>query len=145
MSSRVTLADVYRFVSDPTNKLAVLSSIASGGSPQSALIGIAATSELEIFFDTVRDSRKYANLIADSRCAFVIGTNSAVTVQYEGVAREVTEPEQLAQLKQVYFGAFPDGPSREAWPGIVYFAVKPTWLRFSDYGETPPVIETLRF
>ena len=84
-------AAIYRFASDPQNKLAVISSIASTG-PQSALVGIAVTPELEIFFDTVKHSRKYANLIADPRCSFVIGTTTATTVQFEGLAREVSDP-----------------------------------------------------
>jgi general stress protein 26 len=135
---------VYRFLTDPQNKLAVFSSIADTG-PQSALVGIAVTPDLEIVFDTVKHSRKYPNIVADPRCSLVIGTTSGTTVQYEGVAREVTDAGQLAQLKEFYFAAFPDGPSRESWPGIVYIAVKPTWIRFSDYGETPPRIETLTF
>lgn len=142
--SSVTQDDVYRFVSDPQNKLAVLSSIASTG-PQSALIGIAVTPELEIVFDTAKHSRKYPNLKADPRCSFVIGTSGAATVQLEGISREVNDPAELAKLKKVYFAAFPDGPSRESWPGIAYLAVKPTWLRFSDYAQTPPLIEELRF
>ena len=137
-------AAIYRFASDPQNKLAVISSIASTG-PQSALVGIAVTPELEIVFDTVRHSRKYPNLIADPRCSFVIGTTTATTVQFEGLAREVSDPAELAKLKTVYFTVFPDGPSRESWPGIVYIAVKPIWIRLSDYGETPPTIEALSF
>jgi hypothetical protein len=35
----------------------VLGTLASGGSPQSALVGIAVTSELEIIFDTVKNVR----------------------------------------------------------------------------------------
>lgn len=135
---------LYRFLLDPQNKLAVFSSIASSG-PQSALVGIAVTPDLEVIFDTVKHSRKYPNLVADPRCSLVIGTTSGTTVQYEGIAREVTEAAELTRLKETYFAAFPDGPSRESWPGIVYIAVKPTWIRYSDYGETPPVIETLTF
>jgi hypothetical protein len=135
---------VYRFLADPQNKLAVLSSIASTG-PQSALVGIAVTPDLEIVFDTVKQSRKYPNLMADPRCSFVIGTNSGTTIQFEGIAHEVTDAAELARLKEVYFAVFADGPSREAWPGIVYMVVRPTWIRYCDYGETPPVIETLTF
>jgi hypothetical protein len=136
-------AGLYRFLSDPRNKLAVLGSIASDGSgaPQAALVGVAASPGLELIFDTVRSSRKYRNLLADPRCSFVIGLGGDVTVQFEGIAREVED----AESKAIYFSAFPDGPSRASWPGIVYFAVKPTWIRYSDYGETPPVIEEFRF
>jgi hypothetical protein len=41
----------------------VVSSTSRDGIPQSALVGIATTPELEIIFDTVKSSRKYTNLI----------------------------------------------------------------------------------
>ena len=68
-----------------------------------------------------------------------------VTVPYEGDAREVTDAAELARLKQIYFAAFADGPGRENWPDIVYFMVRPAWIRYSDYGVTPPIIEEFRF
>ena len=136
--------EVYRFISDPSRRLAVVGSAGSRG-PQAALVGFAATPDFELVFDTVKSSRKYANLLADPRCSFVIGLNGDVTVQYEGEARELTDPSELARYKAIYFAAFPDGPSRESWPDIVYFAVKPEWIRFSDYGETPPLIDELHF
>ena len=27
-----------------------------------------------------------------------------------------------------------------SWPGIVYFRVRPTWIRFSDFSKDPPTI-----
>jgi hypothetical protein len=101
--------------------------------PSSALLGIAITPELEIIFDTVKSSRKYPNLIARPHCSFVIGGwDDEQTVQYEGAAEQLTPP-KLAQYQEVYFRAFPDGPARLSWPGIVYFLVRPTWIRHSDY------------
>jgi hypothetical protein len=29
------------------------------------------------------------------------------------------------------------------WPGIAYFVVHPHWLRYSDYDQTPPLIQEL--
>jgi len=66
----------------------VVSSIAADGSPQSALVGIAVTPQLEIIFDTVKSSRKYPNLIARPRCSLVVGWGGEQTVQYEGLAAE---------------------------------------------------------
>jgi len=40
----------------------VLTAATADGKPQAALMGFAVTRELEIVFDTVRSSRKYANL-----------------------------------------------------------------------------------
>jgi hypothetical protein len=77
-------ADIYQFMSK--QKLGVLGTLSSGGSPQSALVGIAVTPELEIIFDTVKSSRKFQNRMSNSWCSFVVGWAGEVTVQYEGQA-----------------------------------------------------------
>ena len=119
-------------------KLGVL---ATTGAPQSALMGIAVTDKLEIVFDTVKHSRKYPNLVARPACSFVIGGWSAgeQTVQYEGLAEELKSPD-LERYQEIYFRVYPDGPSHLGWPGIVYFVVRPTWIRYSDFDENPPLI-----
>ena len=55
------------------HRYGVVSSIAEDGAPQSALVGIAITPQLEIIFDTMRFSRKYPNLIARPVCSLVVG------------------------------------------------------------------------
>ena len=120
-------------------RLAVLSTVSPANEPESALMGVAVTSDFEIVFDTVRSSRKYGNLGANPRVAFVIGCTSEVTLQYEGVATELSGDE-LGKYLQIYFAAFPDGPERRHWPGMTYFVVRPKWLRYCDYGQRPRVL-----
>ena len=125
-----------------TQRLAVEASVAPGGGTQAALIGVGVTDALELVFDTVDTTRKCANLRRNPRLAFVIGgwaNGDERTVQYEGIADEPTKDE-LARIKAAYFAMWPDGPSREVWPGIVYVRVRPTWIRFSDFNQNPPVI-----
>jgi hypothetical protein len=140
----MTQADVYAFLAQ--HKLGVLGSIGPTGAPQAALVGIAVTPQLEIVFDTVKSSRKYPNLIARPECSFVIGGWGAgeQTVQYEGRARELSGLD-LARCREVYFQTWPDGPARMTWPGIVYFAVHPTWIRYSDFDRNPPLIREFSF
>jgi pyridoxine/pyridoxamine 5'-phosphate oxidase len=133
----MTEADVYEFIAQ--NKLGVLGTTAHSGTPQSALVGIAVRPDLEIIFDTVKSSRKYPNLIARPTCCFAIGWSAEQTVQYEGHAEELKEP-QLKRYQKTYFQAWPDGPARLSWPGIVYFVVRPTWMRYSDFAQNPPLI-----
>ena len=123
--------------------LAVLSSLGPDGSPQSALVGIAVTPELEIVFDTVEKSRKFANIASDSRVAFVIGWQGEITVQYEGLARQISSTE-LGSYHEIYFRKFPDGPARLKWDGITYYVVTPKWIRYSDYNQAPPEIVEFR-
>jgi hypothetical protein len=138
----MTHADLHGFISQC--KLGVLSSVAKDGTPQSALVGIAVTPGLEIIFDTVKSSRKYLNLIARTECSFVIGWSGEVTMQFEGEATELAGAE-LKRCQDIYFHAWPDGPSRLTWPGIVYFVVKPKWIRYSDFDQSPPLIQKFTF
>jgi pyridoxine/pyridoxamine 5'-phosphate oxidase len=138
----VTHADLFHFITK--SKLGVLSSTSPSGKPQSALVGFAVTENLEIIFDTVKSSRKYSNLIARPECAFVFGWSGEQTVQYEGVAEELSG-EALRRYQDIYFRVWPDGPARLSWPGIVYFVVRPKWVRCSDFDQRPPLIREFTF
>jgi hypothetical protein len=128
---------LYKFMS--RHHYAVECSTPASGAPQSALVGFAVTPNLEIIFDTVKTSRKYANLIARPSCSFVVGWEGEQTVQFEGIAEELFGP-RLLECQEIYFSAWSDGPTRQEWPGIAYFVVKPYWIRFSDYHQNPPLI-----
>ncbi len=138
----MTQADLHLFIAQ--SKLGVLSTLAKTSAPQSALVGIAVTPNLEIVFDTVKNSRKYPNLIAEPRCSFVIGWVGEQTVQYEGEATEL-QGKELKRCQDVYFQAWPDCQTHLAWPGIVYFVVRPRWIRYSDFDQNPPLTQEFTF
>ena len=121
--------------------LGVQASVSPTRRPQAAVVGFVVTDAFELFFDTTDLTRKATNLRANAHVAFAIGGlgDGERTVQYEGIADEPTGDE-LARLQSLYFSRFPDGPQRLSWPGITYFRVRPTWLRFSDFAATPPEI-----
>ena len=128
------------------HRLAVQASVSATGGPQAAVVGYAVTDQFEIVFDTLDSTRKAANLRRNQRLALVIGglvAGDERTVQYEGVADEPSGAE-LERLKSAYYGAYPDGPSRLSWPGLMYVRVRPTWIRYSDYNVNPPEIVELR-
>jgi Pyridoxamine 5'-phosphate oxidase len=136
----MTTAELLEFMR--TQRLAVEASVAPGGETQAALIGVGVTDALELVFDTVETTRKCVNLRRNPHLAFVIGgwaDGDERTVQYEGIADE-PRSDELARIKKAYFAMWPDGPSREVWPGIVYVRVRPTWIRYSDFNQNPPVI-----
>jgi hypothetical protein len=138
----MTDADLYRFLLQC--KLGVLGTIGDVSMPQSALVGIAVTTSLEIVFDTVKSFRKYPNLIARPACSFVIGWMGEQTVQYEGQADELRGGE-LQRYQQIYFDAWPECRAHLSWPGIVYFVVRPRWIRYSDFDQNPPLIREFTF
>jgi len=123
-------------------RVAVQASVSADGAAQAAVVGIAITDRFEIVFDTLSSSRKAQNLRRNPKIALVIGglsNGEERTVQYEGFADEPAGDE-LERLKQAYYHVYPDGPSRLSWPGLIYVRVRPTWIRYSDFTATPPLI-----
>jgi general stress protein 26 len=127
------------------HKFAVAATVSSNNVPESAYIGIAVMPDLRIIFDTVTDSRKYVNLHSNPNISLVIGWEKEQTVQYEGTARMPNESE-LETLLQAYFETFPEGKARkEKWKNIAYVCVEPKWIRYSNYTESEPRIEEMKF
>lgn len=125
-------------------KLGVLGHQSPEGAPRSALVGICVTPELEIVFDTVSSSRKYGCLLANPAASFAIGWAGEATVQLEGQAFQPTGAD-LVRYQKVYFAAWPECREHMSWPGIAYFVVRPSWIRYSDYDQNPPLIQEFRF
>jgi hypothetical protein len=138
----MTEPDLHRFLIQC--KLGVLGTIGDANMPQSALVGIAVTDNLQIIFDTLKSSRKYPNLIDRPACSFVIGCTGEETVQYEGHADELSGSE-LQCCQQIYFLTWPECRTHLSWPGIVYFVVRPRWVRYSDFDQHPPLIQEFTF
>ncbi|MGB2627969.1 MAG: pyridoxamine 5'-phosphate oxidase family protein [Candidatus Acidiferrum sp.] len=138
----MNLSEVFQFMDG--ERLGVLATVSDQGSPEAALMGVVVTPELELIFDTLNTTRKYSNIKKNPRVAFVIGCSSEISVQYEGVAEELSG-DDLAKYKRHYFAKFTDGPARENWPGMTYFVVRPRWLRFCDYNPGSRRIEEHTF
>jgi general stress protein 26 len=138
----VTHESVFRFIAK--HKLGVLATISPSGEPQAAVVGIAVTSELELVFDTVKTSRKYQNLAANPRIAFVIGGDEEITVQYEGEADELRSDED-GKYFDTYFQTWPECREHLQWPGIAHFKVRPKWIRYSDFNKETFEISELKF
>jgi hypothetical protein len=73
-----------------------------------------------------------------------VGWDGEQTIQYEGIATEL-KGQELKRYQEIYFAFWPDGPMRASWPGIAYFVVRPRWIRYSDFDQSPPLIEEFAF
>lgn len=119
------------------NTLTVISTIAvNTGNPESALVTYAENENLELYFGTYQNERKYKNLKNNPAVAFVIGWDATIheTLQYEGVAREL-EATEIHEAHQ-HFLKKPGNINTEEYlyhPKFSFFIVKPTWLRYSNY------------
>ncbi|MCA0296118.1 MAG: pyridoxamine 5'-phosphate oxidase family protein [Actinobacteria bacterium] len=126
----MTLDELIEFVRE--RLLAVVSTVGPEGNPQSALVGVAATEDGEILFDTDRGSRKARNLMADPRVSLVVGWDDEYTVQLEGVA-DVLQGAELTHLEPFYFQSFATGRERSTSPDLILVRVRVTWGRVADY------------
>jgi general stress protein 26 len=130
---------LYDFIKQ--HKLAVVSTLSKDNKPEAALVGFAISEDLEIVFDTVKTSRKYHNLLQNPAVAVVVGWDNETTVQYEGVATELSG-EGADRYKEIYFEAYPDGRERDkTWPDIVHFKISPKWIRYSNFNGQAVVEE----
>ena len=137
----MTLEEVFDIAK--RKRFLVVSTVNETGVPEAALMGFAVTQSNEIVFDTLASSRKAVNLARNPKAALVIGWDDQVSLQIEGSARRPVG-DDLASAKTAYFREWPDGRAREAWPDIAYVVVKPKWIRYSNYGAGPPVVEEFR-
>jgi hypothetical protein len=134
----ISSAQLFEFIR--RHRYGVAATTSANGAPQASLVGFIANERLELFFDSFAATRKVANLQRDPRIAFVIGGHTIGderTVQIDGTVDSPVGAE-LEQLQAEYFAALPDGRRRSKLPGILYFRIRPTWVRFSDYNPTPP-------
>jgi pyridoxine/pyridoxamine 5'-phosphate oxidase len=123
-------------------RVAVETSVSSDGVPQAAVVGVAVGDEFELVFDTLLSTRKAVNLRQNPRTAFVFGgwgAGEERTVQYEGVADQPSGAE-LERVRELYFSVYPDGRDRLSWAGLIHIRVRPTWLRYSDFNQSPETI-----
>ena len=118
------------------NELAVISYLSSEGRPSSAVIGFGETDNLELIFGTYADSRKYQAIKKDGRVSFVIGWDEAITVQYEGLAEELSKS-NYSEYTAAYFAKNPKAREYESDPREKYFRVTPLWVRYSEIKSNP--------
>ncbi|MBV8794164.1 MAG: pyridoxamine 5'-phosphate oxidase family protein [Hyphomicrobiales bacterium] len=137
----MTLEEIFDIAK--RKRFLVVSTVNETGAPEAALMGFAVTQSNEIVFDTLASSRKAVNLTRNPAAALVIGWDDNISLQIEGPARRPVG-DDLASAKAAYFHQWPDGRAREAWPDIAYVVVKPKWIRYSDYGAGPPIVEEFR-
>src|ERR1019366_6768446 len=72
------------------------------------------------------------------------GFPQMLTAQPSGTIAAMSEhhhPLPPTQLLSYNFARFPDGPTRQTWPGLVYWRVRPTWIRYSNFNVNPPIIQ----
>ncbi len=137
-----TKGQIYDFLN--SYQLGVLSTINDEGLPNAVIVGFGQTKDLEILFGTDNTSRKYKNLSSNPNAAFVIGGETPETIQYEGVARELSNSE-LDLIRDNYWVKNPRAEKQHQNPNQRYFIITPTWIRYTDIRSKPWDITELKF
>jgi len=127
--------------------LMVISTINKEGAPESAVVGYTETPNLEIIFCTFNTTRKYANLKKNPHVSLVIGwdVDEKITIQYEGVAEEVIDTNELDKHKKLHIAKRPKREKHVYDSRERCFKVKPKWIRYSHLSKDPEEIFELRF
>ncbi|MDO8529952.1 MAG: pyridoxamine 5'-phosphate oxidase family protein [bacterium] len=120
------------------NMLTVISTVdVDGNKPESAVIAFAERENFELIFGTSNTTRKYRNLQKNPNVSFVIGWDSNTgTVQYEGVARELSR-EESPTYSSILIAKNPRSEKFVHKEDQRYFLVKPTWIRILDMTKSP--------
>ena len=116
--------------------LATISTVGANGKPQAAVIGIGHTDNFEIIFGTFNTTCKYKNIQTDPSVALVIGWEDGKTVQYEGVARELT-PDEIHLVRDNLWAKNPGTKKYYTDERQRYFMVSPRWMRYTDMTIEP--------
>jgi general stress protein 26 len=116
-------------------KLAVLATVGEI-TPESSVLEFGETDSLEIILDMFTASRKYKNMKANPNVSLVIGWDEDITIQYEGVAEELSGKEKT-QHQEIYWKKNPKAKRWADREGITYFKITPKWIRYSDLNVHP--------
>lgn len=125
------------------SELCVISSVGPDGGPQSAVVGFSENKELQLMIATSNESRKYRNMLADERVSVVIGWDDRITIQYEGLARQLTG-DDLVSRQAVHFAKQPRAERFKDLPTEVYFSIEPTYIRYTDTTVSPWLAEEIK-
>src|SRR5580698_1353725 len=125
----MTHEELFEFIR--RHRYVVIATMNPDSTPQSAVVGIAVTKDLEIVFDCTQGSRKHRNLKLNPAIAIACWSGE-IEAQYEGIAQEAQGADR-DRIREVYFESFPGGRDRLSWPGITHFLVRPKWIRYSDF------------
>ncbi len=66
-----------------------------------------------------------------------------VTVQMRGALRALTLPEETEAAKVAHYAVHPNARHFENDPHTLFLLFEPDWVRFSDLGATPAIIEEI--
>jgi len=118
----------------------MLATVSRDYKPHASLVNYVCDDKFNIYFMTLRNSRKFEALSAHSEIAFTIATEDVPqTLQIEGKAMDISSSQEAGSKKDELFEALNANPS--FYPPIskmdteetAIVWIEPTWIRWADY------------
>lgn len=115
------------------NHVGVIATHGDGLSPESAVVTISETPELEIIFGSSELARKNHNIARSPNVSLVVGWDIVVreTLQIEGVAVCVSDSEREA-IEALHCAKNPIFAKYNGNSSFQYFKLKPHWIRYTN-------------
>ena len=134
------ILDAFRLME---RHLGVVSTVNEEGGPHSAVVYFSFDKNLNIYFMSQIDSKKYVNLLRNTKVAFVTySEHPPKTIQMEGIASPIIDENEkkacLELLKETAMDSNPFPPIhqiKEILDGsnIAVVKITPTWARLGDF------------
>lgn len=125
--------------------LGVLSTVNTKGLPESSVVGFSEADNFELIIGSFISARKTENIKNNPFVSFVVGWDEGRTVQLEGEAREVTDPQEKAEAVRIHLAKIPTAAKYVEAQEEKIFKVKPNWVRYSDLSTDPWDIFEIKF
>ena len=123
-------------------KLGVVSTVFPGSlMPESAVVSISETDNLDIVFGSFKAERKNHNILANPQVSFVVGWDyeEKITVQVEARVQLLVGKEREA-LSDEHCKKHPGSLKYKDDPRQEYFKIVPHWIRYSNFACDPQKI-----
>lgn len=117
------------------HSLMAVATVNEAGRPEAAAVTYAERSNLELVFETLATTDKCRNLLQNPAVACVVW-DTAVTVQYRGVARELADDESETVIGE-YVAKNPLSRKLVGVEGAKFFKVVPSYIRYTNVSVTP--------
>jgi general stress protein 26 len=135
---------LYEFLR--AGRLSVITTCAFKGEPHSSVMHYScATEVVNLCFSTDDRSVKARNCRENSQASVAIGWSEVdwITVQMRGAVRALILPEEVAVAKKAHYAVHPNSRRFENDPHTLFLLFKPNWIRFSDLGVEPAIVEEM--
>ena len=135
---------VLKFLKEKKEKFCVLATASKNGKTESAVLGYAVKDDFTILLSTHEGSRKVQNILENNQVSLIVGWSfTEAYVQSDCIASIIKKDNQsYADDDQFFFSINPHAAQFKT-PDTIFIAIKPVWIRFTDFSSSPPKVEEI--